>query len=257
MKARYHLPFIALLATQAVHAAENETTPAKKTNPQNKTQKPWQGSVELGVILTTGNSDTTNINSKFNVVQQLETWRNTYTFTSLYANSDDTKTEEQYRGAIQSDYIFNDHQFWYIRGAYDKNLFSGYDYQSSASTGYGNRFWQEEDGSYLEGSVGGGYRNNKIDEDNTTDDSERIPIVRFSGTYEKHLSTTSLFKQELNTEIGTENGSSITESVSSLQANVVDNLAMKVSYRVKYSSDVPADTEKTDTETTVSMLYSF
>ncbi|MEL0615042.1 DUF481 domain-containing protein, partial [Marinomonas arenicola] len=67
----------------------------------------------------------------------------------------------------------------------------------------------------------------------------------------------SLFKHELNTEIGTENVSSITESVSSLQYNVVDNLAMKVSYRVMYSSDVPADTLKRHTQTTVSMLYSF
>ncbi|MEL0635384.1 MULTISPECIES: DUF481 domain-containing protein [Marinomonas] len=248
MKAKYHLPLLAILATQMAYA---------DTNPQNKTQKPWQGSAELGMILTTGNSQTTNINSKLNIVQQLKKWRNTYTFSSIYADSDDTKTEEQYRGTVQGDYIFNDHQFWYVRGAYDKNLFSGYEYQSSTSTGYGNRFWQEDDGSYLEASVGLGYRNNIIDENNTTDDSERTPITRFSATYEKNLSKTSLFRQELNTEIGTEHGSSITESVSSLQANIVDNLAMKVSYRIKYSSEVPADTENTDTETTVSMLYSF
>lgn len=248
MKAKYHFPLLAILAAQMAYA---------DTNPQNKTQKPWQGSAELGMILTTGNSQTTNINSKLNIVQQLKKWRNTYTFSSIYADSDDTKTEEKYRGTVQGDYIFNDHQFWYVRGAYDKNLFSGYEYQSSTSTGYGNRFWQEDDGSYLEASVGLGYRNNIIDENNTTDDSEHTPITRFSATYEKNLSKTSLFRQELNTEIGTEHGSSITESVSSLQANIVDNLAMKVSYRIKYSSEVPADTENTDTETTVSMLYSF
>lgn len=249
MKNRYQLPLLAIFATQLAYAAD--------TNPQNKSDKSWQGSAELGVLLTSGNSDTTNLNSKFNVTQQLKTWRNTYTFASIYAESDDIKTEEQYRSSIQADYIFNDRQFWYLRGAYNKDLFSGYEYQSSASTGYGNRFWQEEDGSYLEASVGAGYRNNKIDEDYTTDSSERTPIARFSATYEEHLSKTSLFKQELNSEISTENGSAISESISSLQANIVDNLAMKLSYRVKHSTDVPVDTKKISTETSVSVLYSF
>lgn len=257
MKIKYHLSIVAMLATQVAYADDAPPTPEKKTNAQNTTQEAWQGSVEFGVIATTGNSDTTNLNGKLNLVQQLESWRNTYTLTSISADSDNEKTEEHYRGTVQGDYIINDRQFWYVRGSYDKDLFSGYEYQSSASTGYGNRFWQEDDGSYLEASAGLGYRVNRIDDDNTTEDSESTPIVRFSATYEKHLSTSSIFKQVLSTEIGTDNANSITESVTSLQANIIDDLAMKLSYRVEYSSDVPSGTERMDTETTVSVLYSF
>lgn len=253
MKATYLLPLCVLCAAPIAHAADNQ----QANNPQNKTQKPWQGSAELGLISTTGDSDTTNLNTKLNIVQQLTSWRNTYTLTSLYAKSDGNKTSEQYKATEQSDYIFNDHQFWYVRGAYDKNLFSGYQYQASTSTGYGNRFLQEKDGSYLEVSAGVGYRSYKIDENNTTDESQNTPIVRVSMTYNKQLSKTALFKQELSTEVGTDNGTAVNESITSLQANIVGNLAMKLSYTVDYASKVPTGTAHTDTETSVSVLYSF
>ncbi|ROQ23443.1 DUF481 domain-containing protein [Gallaecimonas pentaromativorans] len=253
MKLKYGLPALAMLVAQAAHADDAATAPGEK--------KTWKGSMELGVLVTSGNSKATNINGKLNVTQDMEHWRNTYNLESLYTDSDEETTAERYRGAVQGDYKFNDKEFWYVRGAYEKDRFSGYDYQSSVSTGYGNRFWQVEDGSFFEASAGVGYRSNEIDRDSSDyqegDESDRGAIGRLAAKFEYHLTDTSLFRQELNTEIGLEDGNSITESVTSLQANVMGNLAMKVSYRIKYTSDVPADTEKTDTETSFTLLYSF
>lgn len=141
MKLKYGLPALAMLVAQAAHADDAATAPGEK--------KTWKGSMELGVLVTSGNSKATNINGKLNVTQDMEHWRNTYNLESLYTDSDEETTAERYRGAVQGDYKFNDKEFWYVRGAYEKDRFSGYDYQSSVSTGYGNRFWQVEDGSFL------------------------------------------------------------------------------------------------------------
>ena len=49
----------------------------------------------------------------------------------------------------------------------------------------------------------------------------------------------------------------ITRSTTSLKAQIVGQLAMKASFAVKYTDSVPADTKKTETETALTLVYSF
>ncbi|MBM6550845.1 DUF481 domain-containing protein [Marinomonas ostreistagni] len=216
------------------------------------------GSAELGFVATSGNSDTNNINGRLNLTQESVQWRTDYSLSALSSSSDSETTAEKYSGTVQSNYKFDTEQFWFVRGAHEEDRFSGYRHKSSASTGYGNRFWQKGDGSYLEASAGVGYREFAIDRDIDADGkSDRGTFVRLAATYEYHFTASSLFHQELNTEASVDGGNDVYESVSAIQANIVDNLAMKLAYRVKYTSDVPANTDTTDTETTASVLYSF
>ncbi|SBS34851.1 hypothetical protein MAQ5080_02994 [Marinomonas aquimarina] len=217
----------------------------------------WSGSAELGVVATSGNTETNNLNGAINLTQESVQWRTDYSLSSLYSSSESETTAERYSGFVQANYKFDTEQFWYVRGAYEKDRFSGYRSKGSTSTGYGNRFWQQADDSYLEASFGVGYRDFAIDEDSVDGESDRGSFVRLAGTFEKHFTPTSLFRQELNSEISTSGGNTVNESISSIQASIVDNLAMKLAYKVKYTSDVPSDTDTTDTETTASVLYSF
>lgn len=218
----------------------------------------FSGSVELGFIATSGNSDTNSINGRFDLTHESFNWRTEYTLSSLYNSSDSNTTAEKYAGSIQSNYKFNTEEFWFIRGTYERDRFSGYQQKSTLSTGYGNRFWQQPDGSFLEASTGLGYRYFDIEDNLSPDDkSDQGNFIRFATTFEKHLSDTSLFRQELNTERSLDGGNTVNESISTLQANIIDNLAMKFAYRIKYTSDVPDNTQTTDTETTISVLYSF
>lgn len=217
----------------------------------------WSGSAELGVVSTSGNTDTNNLNGALNLTQESVQWRTDYSLSSLYSSSDSETTAERYTGSVQANYKFDTEQFWYVRGAYEKDRFSGYRSKGSTSTGYGNRFWQHTDGSFLEASFGVGYRDFAIDQDSVDGESDRGSFVRLAATYENHFTPTSLFRQELNSEISTSGGNTVNESISSIQASIVDNLAMKLAYKVKYTSDVPSDTDSTDTETTASVLYSF
>lgn len=249
---KYSLPILVMFAAQMAFAA----TADKKTI-VSIDKKGVSGSFELGIQRTSGTSDTNNINGAIHIDQNLENWRNHYSFESIYSDSDDVTTAEIYRGSLQSDYKFNDKEFWYLRGQAERDLFSGYKYKSSVSTGYGNRVWQEEDGSFLEASAGIGYRRNQIETGTEEGSLDRGVITRLAVKLTKKLSPTSAFRQSLTTQINIENLETVTESISSLQANIANNFAMKLSYRIQYSSKVPTDTEKTDTETAVTLLYSF
>ena len=218
----------------------------------------WKGETELGVLITSGNTDETNIKGRLGLVHEVETWRNTGEFRANYSEADDETTAEKYQAALETDYKFSENQYWFLRGAYEDDRFSGYDFESSVTTGYGNRVWTSGDRSFLDLSVGGGYRYNKLEMVNAEgEDTEEEAIARLAGQFDYALSENALFRQKLSTEIGLDENNTVTESETSLQANVVGNLSMKAAFRVKHVSDAPAGSENTDTETSLSLLYGF
>ena len=87
--------------------------------------------------------------------------------------------------------------------------------------------------------------------------AEEEAIARLAGHFDYALSETSLFRQKLSTEIGLDDNNTVSESETSLQSTVVGNLSMKVAFRVKHVSEPPEGAERTDTETSLSLLYGF
>jgi putative salt-induced outer membrane protein YdiY len=218
----------------------------------------WKGEAELGVLVTSGNTEETKVNTRLGLQYETQTWRNTGEFSSRYTEAEDQTTAEEYKAALEADYKFDDQQYWFVRGSYEDDRFSGYDFESTLTTGYGNRVWQAGDRSFLDLSVGGGYRYNKLKEDNADGrDVEEEAIARLAGQFDYALSDTALFRQKLSTEIGLDDNNTISQSETSLQSNIVGSLSMKAAFRVKHVSDAPVGSDKTDTETSLSLLYGF
>ncbi|WP_430415413.1 DUF481 domain-containing protein [Marinobacter adhaerens] len=218
----------------------------------------WKGETELGVLITSGNTEETNIKGRLGLVHEVETWRNTGEFRTNYSETEDETTAEKYQAALETDYKFAENQYWFLRGSYEDDRFSGYDFESTVTTGYGNRVWNSGERSFLDLSAGVGYRYNKLDMLNAEgEDTEEEAIARLAGQFDYALSENSLFRQKLSTEVGLDENNTVTESETSLQANVVGNLSMKAAFRVKHVSDAPAGSENTDTETSLSLLYGF
>jgi len=218
----------------------------------------WKGETELGVLITSGTTEETNIKGRLGLVHEVETWRNTGEFRTNYFFTKDATTTEKYLAELETNYKFDKNQYWFLRGSYEDDRFSGYDFESTVTTGYGNRVWNSGDRSFLDLSVGAGYRYNKLDMVNAEgEDTEEEAIARLAGQFDYALSENSLFRQKLSTEVGLDENNTVTESETSLQANVVGNLSMKAAFRVKHVSDAPAGSENTDTETSLSLLYGF
>ena len=79
--------------------------------------------------------------------------------------------------------------------------------------------------------------------------------MRLALDYVWDINENAQFKQLLSTEIGGD--TTISRSESSVSANIAGDLAMKFSISVKNNSDVPLGTEKTDTESAVTLVYKF
>lgn len=218
----------------------------------------FEGEAELGVLITSGNTEETNVNSRLGAKHEGDIWRNTANFRSAYSEAEDQTTAEKYQADAESNYKFGDQQYWFLRGSYDDNRFSGYEYQSSLTTGYGNRVWTAGERSFLDLSIGAGYRFNRLDVANDEGErNEEEAIGRLAAQFDYALSESSLFRQKLSTEVGLDESDSISESETSVQAALAGNLSMKAAYRVKHVSDAPAGSEKTDTETSLTLLYGF
>ncbi len=218
----------------------------------------WEGESELGVLITSGNTEETNVKGRLALKHEVVKWRNNIEARSNYSETEDETTAEKYRLTAETDYKFADSQYWFVRGFYEDDRFSGYEFQSSLTTGYGNRVWERGDRSFLDLSAGAGYRFDKLEEpdENGERDDEEV-IYRLAAQYDQALSATALFRQLLSVEIGAEDQDTVTESETSVQANLVGDLSMKAAFRVQHLSDPPPGAEDTDTELSVSLLYGF
>lgn len=210
----------------------------------------WKGNAELGVVTTSGNTETSSINAKLKASRESAAWVHTGRFEGLGA-SDNVKTSaERYFVEGKSDYKIG--EFDYVFGLlnHEKDRFSGFDHQSSAVVGYGRKVIHQDDMS-LSLEAGAGYRDSETDAGSDLGEA----IVTLGGDFQWTVSETSKFQQVLKVESGSD--ITVTKSVTSLTSQVADSLAMKATLTVKNTSDVPVGKDKTDTETAVSLVYSF
>lgn len=220
--------------------------------------KDWEGEAELGVLMTSGNTEETNVNGRLGLIHEVIDWRNIAEFSSNYSEAEDETTAERYKSSLETNYKFDESQYWFLRGTYDKDRFSGYDFESTATTGYGNWVWQRGKRSFLDLSAGAGYRYNKLEVVNSDgEDVEKEAIARLAAQFDYALSENALFRQKLSTEIGLDENNVISQSETAIKANIVGTLSMKAAYRVKHVSDAPAGSDSTDTETSIALLYGF
>lgn len=212
--------------------------------------KPWSAEVGLGIMLTSGNTDTRSINGLAEVIYEHAQWRHTGRAEALNSSADDIGTAERYAITGKSDYKLDDWNYLYGLIGYEDDRFSGYDYQSNIGVGYG-RDLVRTDRLHVNAEAGVGARNYRVE----GGDSDTEGTIRLAGALNWNISESALFTQELDTTIGEE--MTVTNSITSLSTQVVGNLAAKLSVHVRHISDVPPGVEKRDTKTTANLVYKF
>jgi putative salt-induced outer membrane protein len=246
MKLTSTLLLASALVTLSAHAADEE-----------KEKSPWKTDAELGYISTTGNTETTTTAAKLDVVYEVEKWRH-----KLHAEAygqeakDDTTGQtvvaaERYEGSGKSDYKFTEHDYGFALLKLKKDRFSGFKYEHSFTLGYGRKVIKE-DNMELDIEIGPGIKYYRAD---SAPEPEDEAMLRLSADYWWQITDNSKFTQSLSTEIGEE--FTTTESVTGIKANINSTLALKFTYTIRNKSEVPPDVEKTDTETAVTLVYSY
>ena len=214
------------------------------------------GEAELRATLTTGNTATSSFKARLALKQELGDWENEYVFEGLYKEDTEEVTAKRYFLGVQGDYQINDLSYLFANTNYEVDPFTGYDFTSTTSAGYGYRFI-DTDRMSLKAEAGPGYIYQQLDEESALAegyDSDDSVVAHAVIDFQTKISDSSKFQQKFIADWGSKLDA---RSETSLTANIVGALAMKFAVIVRYNSEPLDDKESTDTETNMTLLYAF
>ncbi len=211
----------------------------------------WKGNAELGVVLTSGNTETQSTNGKLNFTNERERWRHYLGLEALNIQDKTQTTAERYTAKGKSHYKFSEKDYAFGELSAEHDRFSGYDYRTSLVLGYGRRLL-EQSNMKLDVELGPGFRHSKL---KTSGDTENEGVFQFGGKYNWDISKTAAFSQEVYSQIGQD--ATISKAVTGLSAQVANELLMKATFTLRHTSKVPTGVKKLDTETALTLVYSF
>ncbi len=235
----------ALWATGAVAYPFYAPPPPKEDTPV------FSGDAELGFTHLSGNTDSQTLIGKTRL-----TWLTGQLTHSLRGEVRNVSKEgetsaEQYLLAGRERYDFSGPHYLFGFARWEKDRFAGYDQQLSVIGGYGRQLLENKQHT-LSLEAGPGYRNDRLrDEDN-----QQLPVAYTALDYRYRFSEYADISQEMSVEYTDENTTA--RSLTALTARLNAKLSLRLSYEVKHSSQPPEDaTERTDTTTSASLLYSW
>jgi len=214
--------------------------------------KVWEGSGEFGFVNTSGNTDTTALNLRFNLLRNGEKWRHRFSGSALMTSEDGTKDNERYQAEVQSDRKLNERSWLFGAFRWDADKFGSYDPSISFTAGYGYQLMKSERHE-MRGEIGAGYR--KLEERVSGDSSSEF-IGRFLLDDWWQVFSNTKWNNRLLVETGSSN--TFTQYLTGLEVSMTDKLAININFELRNNSTVPpGDSEKTDTVTGVNLVYNF
>ena len=232
-------------------------------------KSPWKSSAELGYVNVSGNTNTETTKAAFDISYEAEKWLHKVHADALSSKSETTdatvvpaltteeRTAAKWLASAQSDYKFNDFDYFYGLLSYEDDRFSVFDYQAKVGLGYGRRVIHT-DIHELRLEVGPGYRSYRLEQSAppaASEETQDETQLRLNASYLWKVSETSKFTEDLTYEAGEDQDE--WKSVTSLTAKINTTLAMKISHTVKHLEKVPVGTENYDRETAVTLVFTF
>jgi len=254
--------FLALLATPCI--ASNTI----------KEKKPFEAEAEVGALATSGNTKSTAFKGKLDITHDLLNWRNNYSIEGMYKENEveiedstsgdiyteNQTTQEKYFISGQAKYKLNEeYRGLFIFGSYEKDKFSGYDYQGTFASGYSNRLF-ETDTTYLDYNFGPGvtYSKEGESEENPNPERESNVVIRIAGNFLWQISENAKFTQSFSSNIATNSDKNTkTKAETAITATINGSFALRTAFSVDNNSQVQDEKEKTDTQTSVTLVYTY
>jgi putative salt-induced outer membrane protein len=227
---------ILLLTFQIAHA---DIVPAQFT-----------GEGEFGYHDATGNSNSSSLNGKLALNYLVGEWEHNLKLTGVSTQNADTLTGERYLLDTQMARTFSTVFYGFGSFRYDKDLFSGYEYQTNLIAGIGRRFWQQSD-HIFNVEFGLGYQADRLQ----GKQEHTQPILQSSLKLRYPLNQQLSLAQDLVIHYGEQNVH--TESISGLKVMMTEKLALKFSYTLKNNTQVLAGRDNLDKLTSLNLVYAF
>lgn len=210
----------------------------------------YEASVSLGYVGTTGNTESQTFETQLRYRLLSENWVHAAEFQGLYTEQESVTSGERYYLQGKSDYQLGAGHYVFGKASYTDDRFTGYDYQATVSAGYGHYFFNRDD-LLLEAFSGLGYRYNELPDA----DGEGEVMLTLGENLDWEFTETTSMTQSLVSEIGDE--LTVTRFEIGLISTLIGQLATKIAFQARHISEVPADRDNTDTQTSVSLVYEF
>jgi putative salt-induced outer membrane protein len=223
------------------------------------------GGGELGFAAASGNSNNESFNGRLDLTYtDGAAWRHSASLFGLHSRSEYTRTQEdgsvvrdrrttanRYTVTANSAYLMDDRGTLNTSVRHEEDDFGTYSRQQSVSLSYGNRVIENER-AHLDLQVGPGYRRayDTLDARNEASFIGRGLIdMRYALSENTEIVNKLLIESgEYNTFAQNDLGVSVTMN---------SHLALKAGWQARHNSDVAPDLKKTDTLTTMNVVYRF
>lgn len=209
----------------------------------------WTGKGEIGASLASGNSENESANAALEVKNTREKWTHTFGLAGNYGSDGSVTNAARWEVRGQSDHAFTDRAYWFGAERYEDDRFSAFEFQASLSTGLGYKIVDTERTKFwVQG--GPGYRFAEVRE---TGESEDGVILRGDMGFAHQLTDTTKIVDRFLIESNSDN--TYMQNDLGLEVTITGSLGLRLAYQVRHNTDVLPGVEKTDTLTTVGLIY--
>ncbi len=252
------LPVVAM-AVRPIPEARPEPPPPSPPAP------PLTGGGELGFAAASGNTNNESFNGRLDLTyKDGSAWRYSASLFGLHSRSEYKRTQEdgsvvrnrrttanRYTVTANSAYLMDDRGTLNASIRHEEDDFGTYSRQQSVSLSYGNRVI-ENDRTHLDLQVGPGFRR-AYDTVDARNEAGFIGRGLIDMRYALSENT------EIVNKLLVESGDYNTFAQNDLGVSVTMNshLALKAGWQARHNSDVAPDIKKTDTLTTMNVVYRF
>jgi putative salt-induced outer membrane protein len=233
---------------------------ATPASAKSATDPGWNTSAELGAISTSGNTVGTSVTSKVDAKQETNNWSNEYVLSAYFKDEEVTKdggrkererSAERYSLSAKAAFkLLEDGDKLFALGTHVDDKFGAYTRYSTLGVGYGTQWFKDEQKS-VDVEIGPGY----FSGERPSGDADNGFTVRGAAAVKWKLSDSALMSQTLSVERGTTNVHSMAETA--LRTKINSTMQMKAAFNVRNDTTVPEDKKNTDTQTSVTLVYSF
>lgn len=211
----------------------------------------WSGQGEMGLAISKGNTDSQTLVGSLGLGKEDVRWTHSLGASFLYGKNDGVQNARRYEVFGTTGYRLNERSYMFGSLRNERDRFASNEYQWTVAAGYGHQLIND-DTTQLKMEIGPGYRWAKLQGVRIHNNEA---ILRGFMDFSRKLTTTTSLYDTLLVEAGSDN--TFASNNLGLQVQMTDALALKAGFEVRHNTDVLPGTKRTDTLTTVNVVYGF
>jgi putative salt-induced outer membrane protein len=226
-------------------------------------QDEWVGKGQAGYVSSKGNSDSKSANAAIDMGYLDGAWKHAFHLGGLYGDSAGVVSAERWDTSWQTNYDLTQDLYTFGLLSYRHDMFSGFQYQASASAGLGYKLLNTAT-TTLDVQVGVGYQALRPEDLFKLNGAvvARTPLASENGVaetaavnYSQALTGTTTLTDKL--AVTSSSADTLITNTLAVAVKISTQLALSVGYTLQDNTKPPAGLKRTDTLETVNLVYAF